>query len=83
MAPRCRLVGVAGALLGLQSTTTEGTSHGLVFRKRIRLGANETVNLSKGAASAAKRVGQVTVNSRGRGSIRILPGLSVRLGRRW
>ena len=76
MAPRCRLVGVAGALLGLQSITTEGTSHGLVFRKRIRLGANETVNLSK-------RVGQVMVNSRGRGSIRILPGLSVRLGRRW
>ncbi len=49
---------------------------GLIFRKRIRIGANETVNLSK-------RVGQVTDNSRSRGSIRILPGLSVRLGRRW
>ncbi len=49
---------------------------GLIFRKRIRVGENETVNLSK-------RVGQVMVNSRGRGSIRILPGLSVRLGRRW
>ena len=47
---------------------------GLIFRKRIRIGA--TVNLSK-------RVGQVTVNSRGRGSIRILPGLSFRFGRRW
>jgi hypothetical protein len=70
-------------LRGLQSTTTEGTSHGLVFRRRVRIGANETVNLSKGAASAAKRVGQVTVNSRGRGSIRILPGLSFRFGRRW
>jgi hypothetical protein len=56
---------------------------GLVFGKRIRLGGNETVNLSKGAASVAKRVGRVTVNSRGRGSIRILPGLSVRCGRRW
>jgi hypothetical protein len=56
---------------------------GLVVGKRIRIGANETVNLSKGAASAAKRVGRVTVNSRGRGSIRILPGLSVRFGRRW
>lgn len=54
---------------------------GLVFRKRIRIGANKTVNLSKGTASAAKRVGQV--NSRGRGSIRILTGLSFRFGRRW
>ncbi len=48
---------------------------GLIFRKRIRIGANETVNLSK-------RVGQVTDNSRSRGSIRILPGLSVSFGRR-
>jgi hypothetical protein len=34
---------------------------GLVFGKRIRIGANETVNLSKGGASVAKRVGHVTV----------------------
>jgi hypothetical protein len=82
VAPRCRLVG-GGALRGLQSITTEGTSHGLVFGKRIRIGANETVNLSNGAASVATRVGRVTVDSRGRGSIGILPGLSVRFGRRW
>jgi hypothetical protein len=81
VAPLCRLVGVAGALLGLQSTTTEGTSHGLVFGKRIRVGENETVDLSKRRASVAQR--RVTVNSRGRGSIRILPGLSVRFRRRW
>ena len=56
---------------------------GLVFRKRIRIGENQTVNLSKRGASVAKRVGRVTVNSRGRGSIRILPGLSFRFGRRW
>jgi hypothetical protein len=56
---------------------------GLIFRKRIRIGANETVNLSKDAASVSKRVGQVMVNSRGRGSIRIPPGPSVRFGRRW
>jgi hypothetical protein len=49
---------------------------GLIFGKHIRIGQNETVNLSK-------RVGQVMVNSRGRGSIRILPGLSFRFGRRW
>jgi hypothetical protein len=56
---------------------------GLIFRKRIRIGGNETVDLSKRGASVSRRVGRVTVNSRGRGSIRILPGLSVRFGRRW
>ena len=54
---------------------------GLVFGKRIRIGGNETVDLSTRGASVAQR--RVTVNSRGRGSIRILPGLSVRFGRRW
>jgi Protein of unknown function (DUF4236) len=52
---------------------------GLIFRRRIRIGANQTVNLSKRGTSVAKRVGRVTVNSRGRGSLRILPGLSFRL----
>ena len=56
---------------------------GLVFGKRIRIGGNETVNLSKGGASVARRVGRVTVNSRGRGSIRILPGPSFRFRLRW
>ena len=56
---------------------------GLVFGKRIRIGENETVDLSTRGASVATRIGRVTVNSRGRGSIRILPGLSVRFGRRW
>jgi hypothetical protein len=56
---------------------------GLVFRKRIQVGENQTVDVSKRGASVAKRVGRVTVNSRGRGSIRILPGLSFRIGRRW
>jgi hypothetical protein len=56
---------------------------GLIFCERIRIGENETVDLSKRGTSVATRVGRVTVNSRGRGSIRILPGLSVRFGRRW
>ncbi len=56
---------------------------GLVFGKRIRIGESETVDLSTRGASVATRIGRVTVNSRGRGSIRILPGLSVRFGRRW
>ena len=49
---------------------------GLVFGKRIRIGENNTVDLSK-------RVGRVTGNSRGRGSIRILPGPSFRFRLRW
>jgi hypothetical protein len=55
---------------------------GFVWRKRIKIGKGESVNLSRHGASVSKRVGRVTVNSRGRGSIRIMPGLSFRFGRR-
>jgi hypothetical protein len=54
---------------------------GLFFRKTVRRGGTR-VNLSKTGASVSERVGPVTVNSRGRGSIRILPGLSFRFGKR-
>ncbi len=56
---------------------------GLVFGKRIRIGGNETVDLSTRGASVATRVGRVTGNSRGP---RLDPDparLSVRCGRRW
>lgn len=55
---------------------------GLIFRKRVRLGRTGHVNLSKSGASVSKRVGRVTANSRGRVSVRILPGLSFRIGGR-
>ncbi|MHA7197265.1 DUF4236 domain-containing protein [Arthrobacter alkaliphilus] len=55
---------------------------GFVFRKRIKAGKNTAVNLSKSGASVSERVGPVTISSRGRVTIRILPGLSFRLGRR-
>ena len=55
---------------------------GLYFRKRIRVGRRTTVNLSKTGASVTERVGRVSFNSRGRISVRILPGLSLRLGGR-
>jgi hypothetical protein len=55
---------------------------GLTFRKRVRLGENETLNVSRRGASVSKRVGRVTFNSRGGGRIRIAPGLSFRFGRR-
>lgn len=57
-------------------------SMGLVYRKRIALGRRTKVNLSTHGASVSERVGRVTFNSRGRVSVRILPGLSLRLGGR-
>ncbi|MDR0593711.1 MAG: DUF4236 domain-containing protein [Bifidobacteriaceae bacterium] len=52
------------------------------FRKTKSLGKGTLLNLSKGGASVSKRVGPLTVNSRGRASIRIAPGLSFGLGGR-
>lgn len=51
---------------------------GLNFRRRISLGRATKLNISKTGASVSERAGRVTVNSRGRVSVRILPGLSWR-----
>ncbi|WP_134667865.1 DUF4236 domain-containing protein [Amycolatopsis sp. CFH S0078] len=48
---------------------------GWVFRKRIRTGRSSWLN-------ASKRIGRVTVNSRGRATIRLGRGLSFRFGGR-
>ena len=53
---------------------------GFYLRKRVALGKTAHLNISKSSASVSKRAGHVTVNSRGRVSVRILPGLSFRLG---
>lgn len=55
---------------------------GWFFRKRVNLGNGVGVNLSKSGASVSKKVGRVTVNSRGKGSIRIGKGLSFRFGKK-
>jgi hypothetical protein len=55
---------------------------GFVFRKSFGLGRGTRLNLSKRGASVSQRLGRLTVNSRGGGSFRILPGLSFRFGRR-
>lgn len=55
---------------------------GFRYRRRLRLGRGQWLNVSKRGASVSKRAGRVTVNSRGGGSVRILPGLSFRFGRR-
>lgn len=52
---------------------------GIVYRKRVAVGRRATVNLSTRGASVSARAGRVTFNSRGRVSMRILPGLSLRL----
>lgn len=51
---------------------------GLIFRRRKSLGKGTILNVSNRGASVSKRAGRVTVNSRGRVSVRILPGLSWR-----
>ncbi len=55
----------------------------LIFRKRVRLDDDTDVNVSRGGASVSRRLGRrVSVSSRGRVSIRLLPGLSWRFGGR-
>jgi len=51
---------------------------GLVFYRRKRIGKSTFLNFSKRGVSASKRVGPLSVSSRGRGSIRLGKGLSWR-----
>lgn len=55
---------------------------GFRFQRRMSLGNGSRLNLSKRGVSVSKRARRVTFNSRGGGSIRLLPGLSFRFGRR-
>jgi hypothetical protein len=50
----------------------------LIFRKRVQLGPSSGLNLSRRGVSVSKRIGRVTVNTRGRGRIRLGKGLSFR-----
>src|SRR5262245_47205530 len=54
----------------------------LRYQKRKSLGGGRTLNVSKTGMSVSQRVGPLTLNSRGRGSLRIAPGLSYRFGSR-
>ena len=51
---------------------------GVFFRKRVRTGRGSWLNVSKSGVSASKRVGRLTLNSRGRGSLRLGKGMSFR-----
>lgn len=55
---------------------------GFVFRKSFGLGRGLRLNLSNRGASVSQRIGRLAVSSRGTGSIRLLPGLTFRFGRR-
>jgi hypothetical protein len=52
---------------------------GITYRKRVSLGGGSKLNITKTGASVSQRVGPVTFNSRGRVSVRILPGLTWRI----
>ncbi|HEX9227872.1 MAG TPA: DUF4236 domain-containing protein [Arthrobacter sp.] len=52
---------------------------GLSFRKTIKLGKKTSLNVSKTGVSASRRMGPVTVNSRGKVTIRLGKGLTWRL----
>jgi hypothetical protein len=53
---------------------------GFIFRKRVRAGKRSWFNISKSGVSGSTRVGPFTVNSRGKGSVRLGNGLSYRSG---
>lgn len=54
---------------------------GLFFRKRVRVGRGTWLNVSRSGVSVSERKGPVTVNSRGRVSIRLPGGFTWRSGR--
>jgi len=51
---------------------------GFVWRRRKRLGRSTFLNLSGSGASISKRFGPVSINSRGRASVRLAKGPSFR-----
>ena len=52
---------------------------GLIFRKTLKLGKKSKVNLSKRGASISRKMGPLTLNSRGRATVRLGKGLSWRI----
>jgi hypothetical protein len=52
---------------------------GFTFRRRKRLGRSTYLNVGKTGGSVSKRAGRVTVNSRGRISVRLGKGFGFRL----
>lgn len=51
------------------------------YRKSKRVAKNTRANVSKSGLSLSHKAGPVTVNTRGRASVRLAPGWSWRLGK--
>ncbi|WP_237393883.1 DUF4236 domain-containing protein [Pseudarthrobacter sp. ATCC 49987] len=60
-------------------TSWKGKSLGIIFRRTKKLGKNTKLNLSKSGVSVSRKAGPLTVNSRGRITIRLGKGLTWRL----
>ena len=58
---------------------TERQTVGLSFRKTIKLGKKTRLNVSRSGITASRKAGPVTVNSRGRVTIRLGKGFTWRL----
>lgn len=52
---------------------------GFIFNRRKSLGNGKTLNVSKSGVSVSKKAGRVTVNSRGKASVRIAKGIRFKL----
>lgn len=52
---------------------------GFSFRKTLKLGKNSNLNVSKSGISATQKVGPISINSRGKVTIRLGKGLTWRL----
>lgn len=52
---------------------------GFIFSRRKRLTRGTTANISKSGISVSKKAGPLTVNSRGKASIRLGKGLRFKL----
>jgi len=51
----------------------------LLFRRRVPLSRNSWANLSRSGVSVSRRVGRVTLNSRGSARLRLGKGFSLKL----
>lgn len=52
---------------------------GLIFSRRKKVGKNTTANVSKGGVSVSRKAGPLTVNSRGKASVRLGKGIRFKL----
>jgi hypothetical protein len=52
---------------------------GFIFNRRKKIGKKTTANVSKRGVSVSRKAGPLTVNSRGKASIRLGKGLRFKL----